>query len=155
VSAEMAPPSTRSQERRRTTRSASPAAPRGRGRGAPSGERRGRATPPRGTRSVPPASPRHGTGNPPFLDDPVTSQTANAGESLLPPQLPTGSRPPPAPTVPLPLTGLELPSLGDSFGATLGPRASQITISMEDIRTISRQTAREEVELAKDSLKSN
>ena len=151
----MAPPSTRLQERRRTTRSASPAAPRGRGRGAPSGERRGRATPPRGTRSVPPASPRHGTGNPPFLDDPVTSQTANAGESLLPPQLPTGSRPPPAPTVPLPLTGLELPSLGDNFGATLGPRASQITISMEDIRTISRQTAREEVELAKDSLKSN
>jgi len=151
----MVPPSTRSQERHRATRSASPAPVRGRGRGTPPRESRGRGTRSRGTRSVPPESPRRGLVNQPSPEAPVISQTADAGDSLLPQQLPTGSRPPIVPSVQLPMSGYDIPPLGEHLGLPQDPRPTQFTISMEDIRTISRQIAREEIELAKESLRGN
>jgi len=45
--------------------------------------------------------------------------------------------------------------LGEHLGLPPDPRPTQFTIPMEDIRTISRQIAREEIELAKESLRGN
>ena len=104
---------------------------------------------------MPPESPRRGLINQPSPEAPVISQTADAGDSLLPQQLPTGSRPPIVPSVQLPMSGYDIPPLGEHLGLPQDPRPTQFTISMEDIRTISRQIAREEIELAKESLRGN
>jgi len=138
----MAPPSTRSQERHRATRS-------GRERGTPPRENRGRGSRARGTRNVPPESPRRGLINQPSPEAPVISETANAGDSLLPQQFSTGIRPLLVPSLQLPMSGYDIQLLGEHLGLPPDPRPTQFTISMEDIRTISRQIAREEIELAK------